>query len=178
MTCNILLTESNNQFRNSENLFFRLKSFTSFVFHQKQSDLFIKLSKYLINNLITLWVSEKIANRFWWFNFSYLETDIPPKDKKLWYIFVGSKKKQYISHIKLNCNWMMMCFSSLFPFLWFFKAMKNILHLKLERKIRFWIGPSKMKFQKKSYYSYIKSGFFLFQFRCLQIINWLYPRKI
>ena len=83
-------------------------------FHQKQSDLFIKSRKYFRNNLITLWVSEKIANRFWWFNFSYLETDIPPKDKKLWYIFVGSKKKQYISHIKLNCNWMMMCFHKIF----------------------------------------------------------------
>ena len=120
MTCNILLTESNNQFQNSENSLFRLKNFTSFVwifvtvFHQKQSDLFIKSRKYFRNNLITLWVSEKIANRFWWFNFSYLETDIPPKDKKLWYIFVGSKKKQYISHIMLNCNWMMMCFHKIF----------------------------------------------------------------
>ena len=97
--------------------FFGFKSFTSFVwifFHQKQSDLFIKSWKYFRNNLITLWVSEKIANHFWCFNFFYLETDIPPKDKKLWHIFVGSKKKQYISHIKLNCNWMMMCFHKIF----------------------------------------------------------------
>ena len=147
MTCNILLTESNNQFQNSENSLFRLKNFTSFVwifvtvFHQKQSDLFIKSRKYFRNNLITLWVSEKIANRFWWFNFSYLETDIPPKDKKLWYIFVGSKKKAiYFTHhakLQLNDDVFSQDFSSLFSFLRFFKAIKNILHL--ERKIRFWI---------------------------------------
>ena len=96
------------------------KKFCYCFFHQKQSDLFIKSRKYFRNNLITLWVSEKIANRFWWFNFSYLETDIPPKDKKLWYIFVGSKKKQYISHIKLNCNWMMMCFHKIFHLYFYF----------------------------------------------------------
>ena len=99
MTCNILLSESNNEFQNSGNLFslalkvlLVLFEYLLLFFHQKQSDLFIKSLKYFRNNFFTISVSEKIANRFWWFNFFYLETDIPPKDKKLSYIFVGSKK--------------------------------------------------------------------------------------